>query len=190
MFSDMIDASATAAVITNPRLDDNPIVACNDPFLRLTGYSRDEVLGRNCRFLSGADTDARATRTLRSGIRDGRPVLVEVLNYRKDGSPFRNSVMIAPLFGPDGRLEYFLGSQAEIVEEEDRRLAADRRISSLTDRQREILRLVASGKRNKEIAHCLGLSERTIKMHRAALFKALKVDSNADAIRVAVEAGL
>ena len=172
MFSDMIDASATAAVITNPRLDDNPIVACNDPFLHLTGYSRDEVLGRNCRFLGGAETDVGATETLRSGIRDGRPVLVEVLNYRKDGTPFRNSVMVAPLFGPDGRLEYFLGSQAEIVDKEDRRLAADRRLSSLTDRQREILRLVASGKRNKEIAHRLGLSERTIKMPRAALLKA------------------
>lgn len=194
LFSDMIDASATAAVITNPRLPDNPIVACNDPFLCLTGYSRDEVIGRNCRFLGGADTDRQASEALRSGIRQGRPVLAEVLNYRKDGTAFRNSVMVAPIFDPNGTLEYFIGSQSEVSDtppssREGRQLAARQRVSSLSSRQREILRLMASGRRNKEIAHRLGLSERTVKMHRAGLFKALNVDASADAIRIAVEAG-
>lgn len=194
LFREMIDASATAAVITNPRLTDNPIVACNDAFLSLTGYSRAEVLGRNCRFLTGRDTDQEASEILRQGIREGRPTLVEVLNYRKDGSSFRNSVMVAPIFDLTGNVEYFLGSQAEISEAfplsmGDRQIAAAQQVSSLSGRQREILQLMASGKRNKEIAHHLGLSERTIKMHRAALFKALKVDSSADAIRIAVEAG-
>ncbi|WP_066592146.1 response regulator transcription factor [Sphingomonas pruni] len=194
LFREMIDASATAAVITNPRLTDNPIVACNDAFLSLTGYSRAEILGRNCRFLRGSDTDPDGSEVLRQGIREGRPTLAEVLNYRRDGSSFRNSVMVAPIFDLTGKIEYFLGSQTEIPEgfplsTGNRQIAAAQQVSSLSGRQREILQLMASGKRNKEIAHRLGLSERTVKMHRAALLKALKVDSSADAIRMAVEAG-
>jgi len=194
LFREMIDASATAAVITNPRLTDNPIVACNDAFLSLTGYSRAEILGRNCRFLRGKDTDPEGSEKLRQGISEGRPTLAEVLNYRRDGSSFRNSVMVAPIFDLAGKIEYFLGSQAEISEVSplpmrDRQIAATQQVSMLSCRQREILQLMASGTRNKEIAHRLGLSERTVKMHRAALLKALKVDSSADAIRLAVEAG-
>lgn len=193
--SDMIEASPTAAVISNPRLPDNPIIACNDAFIRLTGYGREEIVGKNCRFLSGPDTEPWLIDTLRAGIRNRQPVMVEILNYRKDGSRFRNAVMVAPIFDAAGDLEYFLGSQMEVVEDVERaglerRRSATSRIASLSRRQREILQLMAAGKLNKQIAHMLDLSERTIKMHRAALFKALGVRTSADAIRVAVEAGL
>lgn len=191
----MIEASPTAAVISNPRLPDNPIIACNDAFIRLTGYGREEIVGKNCRFLSGPDTEPWLIDTLRAGIRNRQPVMVEILNYRKDGSRFRNAVMVAPIFDAAGDLEYFLGSQMEVVEDVERaglerRRSATSRIASLSRRQREILQLMAAGKLNKQIAHMLDLSERTIKMHRAALFKALGVRTSADAIRVAVEAGL
>ena len=192
--SDMIQASPTAAVISDPRLPDNPIISCNDAFIRLTGYEREEIVGRNCRFLRGADTEPWLSELLRNGIRQRQPVMVEILNYKKDGSPFRNAVMVAPIFDAEGELEYFLGSQMEVVEDVgvaslDRRRLAHEKVESLTRRQREILLLMAAGKLNKQIAHELDLSERTIKMHRAALFRALGVKTSADAIRLAVEAG-
>ncbi len=192
--SDMIQASPTAAVISDPRLPDNPIISCNDAFIRLTGYEREEIVGRNCRFLRGADTEPWLSELLRNGIRQRQPVMVEILNYKKDGSPFRNAVMVAPIFDAEGELEYFLGSQMEVVEDVgvaslDRRRHAHEKVESLTRRQREILLLMAAGKLNKQIAHELDLSERTIKMQRAALFRALGVKTSADAIRLAVEAG-
>lgn len=192
--SDMIDGSWTAAVVSDPRLPDNPIVACNDAFTQLTGYERDEIIGRNCRFLRGAGTEPWLSETLRTSIRRRLPVMVDILNYKKDGTAFRNAVMVAPIFDAHGELEYFLGSQAEVLAAGlrggfDRRAAAHDKVSNLTKRQREILLLMSAGHLNKQIAHALGLSERTIKMHRAALFTALGVRTSADAIRIAVEAG-
>lgn len=192
--TDIIDASATAAVLSDPRLPDNPIIACNDAFLRLTGYERDEIIGRNCRFLRGPDTEPELSETLRTAIREQRPVMVEILNYRKDGSSFRNAVMIAPLLDDEGKAEYFLGSQMELLDNVERgaaarRRAAESKVAGLTPRQREILLLMAGGKLNKQIAYQLDLSERTVKMHRSALFRALGAQTSADAIRVAVEAG-
>ncbi|ABF52717.1 helix-turn-helix domain-containing protein [Sphingopyxis alaskensis] len=189
----MIATSPIAAVISNPHLPDNPIVECNDAFAALTGYRPDEIIGRNCRFLTGPDTEPELSAELRRAIRDRRAALVEILNYKKDGTRFRNAVLVAPLFGPDGELEYFLGSQMEVergdARADDRRDAARARIAALSPRQREVLLLMAEGLLNKQIAWRLGLSERTIKMHRSALLRSLGVETTADAIRLAVEAG-
>jgi len=192
----MIEKSPLAAVVSDPNLPDNPIIECNEPFLELTGYSRREVIGRNCRFLRGPDTEPWMTDKMREGINAPRPVLVEILNYRKNGTAFRNAVMIVPLFDEDGDLQYFLGSQVEIAEDDDRpsrpsdgHSSSKGKVASLTLRQREILIQMAEGKLNKQIAFDLSLSERTVKMHRAALFRALGVKTSADAIRIAVEAG-
>ena len=190
----MIGSSPIACVVSNPRLPDNPIVDCNEAFVTLTGYRNDEIIGHNCRFLSGEGTEPWLTEMLRNGIRRRQPVIVEILNYKKDGTPFRNAVMVAPIFDAHGELEYFLGSQVEIAEDVARandvrrKLAYDRMIA-LSRRQREVLVYMAAGKLNKQIAHELGLSERTVKMHRAAVFTALGVKTSADAIRLAVEAG-
>ena len=192
--SSMIATSPIAAVISNPRLPDNPIVECNDAFVALTGYRSEEIIGHNCRFLTGARTEPWLIENLRNGIRRRQPVMVEILNYRKDGTPFRNAVMVAPIFNAEGELEYFLGSQVEIVEDiaranDARRQAAYDRIAALSRRQREVLLQLAAGKLNKQIAYEMGLSERTVKMHRAAVFKSLGVKTSADAIRLAIEAG-
>ena len=192
--SSMIATSPIAAVISNPRLPDNPIVECNDAFVALTGYRSEEIIGHNCRFLTGARTEPWLIENLRNGIRRRQPVMVEILNYRKDGTPFRNAVMVAPIFNAEGELEYFLGSQVEIVEDiaranDARRQAAYDRIAALSRRQREVLLQLAAGKLNKQIAYEMGLSERTVKMHRAAVFTSLGVRTSADAIRLAIEAG-
>lgn len=189
----MIANSPVAAVISNPRLPDNPIVECNDAFVALTGYPAADIIGHNCRFLTGPDTEPELSETLRSAIRERRPAIVEILNYKKDGTAFRNAVLVAPIFGPDGALEYFLGSQIAVDEGDarlgDRGREARARIDALSPRQREVLLLMAEGNLNKQIGFRLGLSERTVKMHRAALLRSLGVDTTADAIRLAVEAG-
>jgi DNA-binding NarL/FixJ family response regulator len=117
--------------------------------------------------------------------------MVEILNYRKNGVPFRNAVMVAPLFDGEGKLEYFLGSQMEIVEDTGaaRANGARARIEQLSPRQRAVLLAMARGRLNKQIAYELGLSERTIKMHRAAMLQALDLRTAADAVRLAIEAG-
>jgi len=191
--SDMIANSAIAAVLSNPRLPDNPIVDCNQAFLTLTGYARGEIIGRNCRFLSGPDTEPWLQEAIRAGVRAHQPVIVDILNYRKDGTPFRNALMIAPIFGADGLPDYFLGSQMAVETQTDgtagRGEHARARIAALTERQREVLIAMAAGRLNKQIAWDLGLTERTVKMHRAAMQRALGVGSSAEAIRLAIEAG-
>lgn len=193
--SRMIEASAIAAVISDPRRPDNPIIECNAAFEALTGYPRSEIIGRNCRFLRGAGTEPDLCDALREGIALQKPVMVEILNYKKDGTPFRNAVMVAPIFDAEGKLEFFLGSQIELAGPvapgagTDRQKEARARIDRLSPRQREILIHMAAGKLNKQIAYELGLTERTVKMHRSAVIRSLSVRTTADAIRLAVEAG-
>lgn len=191
----LIDNSPIASVVSNPRLPDNPIVASNQAFSDLTGYQPDFIIGRNCRFLAGAATEPWLTEEIRRGVRERKAVLVEILNYKKDGTPFQNAVLVAPLFDESGELEYFLGSQVEIDGDRPslakaRRMRATEIVKDLSNRQREVLNFIAKGLLNKQIAHELNLSERTIKMHRAILMKRLEVPSAADMVRLAVEAGM
>lgn len=191
----LIENSPIASVVSNPRLPDNPIVAVNESFVELTGYDRDFIVGRNCRFLAGAATEPWLTEEIRRGVRQHKSVLVEILNYKKDGTPFQNAVLVAPLFDEDGELEYFLGSQVEIDADSPslakaRRMRAVAIVKDLSKRQREVLQFIARGLLNKQIAYELGLSERTIKMHRSILMKRLDVPSAADMVRLAVEAGM
>ena len=187
----LIAHSTVAAVVSDPRLPDNPIVACNDAFVRLTGYPLAEILGRNCRFLRGPETAPERTGLLRQAIKAARPALVELINYRKDGTTFNNAVMIAPLFDERGELIYYIGSQVEVTgPAPGRQETARQMVDRLTRRQRQILAALAKGMLNKQIAHELCLGERTIKMHRAAMLRALELNSSAEAIRLAIEAGL
>lgn len=184
-----------AAVVTNPRLNDNPIVAANDKFAELTGYALVDVIGRNCRFLAGIDHDSLASDKIRYGLAQMKPTMVEIINYKKDDTPFRNAVFIAPIFADEGGLEYFVGTQVEIINGESRILNSRQRraakiVKRLSQRQREILGLIANGMLNKQIAHQLDLSQRTVKMHRAILMKRIDAHNLADLIRLAVEAGM
>ncbi|HET9354532.1 MAG TPA: PAS domain-containing protein [Sphingomicrobium sp.] len=190
---DSIGLSPIATVVSNPRRPDNPLEIANAAFCRLTGYGESEIVGRNCRFLAGERSDLRATEAMRGAIREARPALVEILNYRKDGTAFRNGVMISPLFGDDGRVEYFLGSQVDlgpVGELELRRAEAAARVAELPRRQRQVLVAMSRGLLNKQIAHALGIAEKTVKMHRALMLERLGAATSADAIRLAVEAGL
>ncbi|MDT8759424.1 histidine kinase famiy protein [Sphingomonas psychrotolerans] len=102
-------------ILTDPRQDDNPIVFANKAFLDLTGYHEEEIVGRNCRFLQGADTDRSAVRELRDAVADEEAISIEILNYRRDGSPFWNAVFIAPVYDDHGQLIYFFASQLDVT---------------------------------------------------------------------------
>jgi hypothetical protein len=187
-----IELSPIAGIVTNPRLPDNPIVAVNAAFERLTGYRRGELIGRNCRILAGPATEKEASAALREAIAERRPALVELLNYRRDGSTFRNAVMVAPVFDAEGALAFFIGSQMEVAPHASavRAEQARDRLGSLTARQRQVLKRMSLGLRNKQIAAELGLTEKTVKMHRAALLGRIGAATSADAVRMAVEAEL
>ena len=190
-----IRISPIAAVISDPRLPLNPIVAVNDAFCALTGYPVEEIIGRNCKFLAGPATEPWLTERIRQGIKLKQPVLVDILNYKRDGTPFRNAVLVSPLFDGDGELAWFLGSQIELIEPSaavftGRRERAVIAVKGLPKRQREVLEFIAKGLLNKQIAWELGISEKTVKMHRALLMERLGVPTSADLIRLAVEAGL
>eukprot|EP00249_Psilotum_nudum_P011948 c23484_g1_i1 orf=243-1523(+) len=102
-------------VITDPRLPDNPVVYASDGFLTMTGYSAEEALNRNCRFLQGRDTDRRTVIRIRDAIREERACQVLILNYTKQGRAFWNMFHMAPLYSKeDGRIIYFVGVQRPI----------------------------------------------------------------------------
>lgn len=190
-----IGLSPIATVISNPRRADNPLEAANPAFCALTGYAESEIIGRNCRFLAGELTEPWITDRIRKAIGARRPVLVDILNYRRDGSPFRNAVLVSPLFDQEGNLAWFLGSQVDLGLDspllfDARRARAVSLVKSLPERRRQVLQLMARGLLNKQIAWELKISEKTVKMHRALLLEQLGVATSADAIRLAVEAGL
>jgi PAS domain S-box-containing protein len=190
-----IAVSPIATVITNPRRADNPLEVVNPAFSALTGYREEEIIGRNCRFLAGKSTEPWITERIREAIRSRRSVLVDILNYRRDGTPFRNGVLVTPLFDEEGGLAWFLGSQVELGSDHEPQFAARRAravalVKTLPERRMQVLTLMARGLLNKQIAWELKLSETTVKMHRSLLLEQLRVETSADAIRIAVEAGL
>lgn len=102
-------------ILTDPQQPDNPIVFANKAFLDLTQYEEEEVLGRNCRFLQGSDTDRQTVRELREAVRGETAISLEILNYRRDGSPFWNAVFVAPVYDESGKLIHFFASQLDVT---------------------------------------------------------------------------
>nr|AML77086.1 putative LOV domain-containing protein [Interfilum paradoxum] len=100
-------------VITDPRLPDNPIIFASDDFLTLTEYSREEILGRNCRFLQGPETDQKTVEEIRVAIREEKDITVQLLNYKKSGVPFWNMFHLQPVRDKRGELQYFIGVQLD-----------------------------------------------------------------------------
>ena len=110
-----IQAVTPGILITDPAQADNPILYASPGFLRLTGYAAEEVLGRNCRFLQGKDTDPAAVARVRAAIRAGEHCTVELVNYRKDGTPFWNELSVSPVRDDGGQLTHFVGVQTDVT---------------------------------------------------------------------------
>nr|AML79319.1 putative LOV domain-containing protein [Chelidonium majus] len=100
-------------VITDPRLPDNPIIFASDSFLELTEYSREEILGRNCRFLQGPETDPTTVRKIRNAIDNQTDVTVQLINYTKTGKKFWNLFHLQPMRDQKGEVQYFIGVQLD-----------------------------------------------------------------------------
>lgn len=117
-----LSATAEGITIVDARLPDRPLIYVNAGFERLTGYPRESVLGRNCRFLQGAGTDADTVSEVRDAIAAARECTVEILNYRKDGTPFWNRLSITPVEDGAGNVTHFIGVQSDVS---NRRRAED-----------------------------------------------------------------
>ncbi|KAK9044102.1 hypothetical protein V6N11_072422 [Hibiscus sabdariffa] len=100
-------------VITDPRLPDNPIIFASDSFLELTEYTREEILGRNCRFLQGPETDQETVSTIRDAIKEQKEITVQLINYTKNGKKFWNLFHLQPMRDQRGELQYFIGVQLD-----------------------------------------------------------------------------
>ncbi len=103
------EASLDGIIITDPRLEDNPIIYCNPAFLRITGYEKDEVMFRNCGFLKGYDTDQDGGYQIREAVRARAGCHVIIRNYTRDGTLFWNELSLAPVLNSDGELINFVG---------------------------------------------------------------------------------
>lgn len=115
-------------VLTDPHLVDMPIVYASDAFIKLTGYSRHEVLGRNCRFLQGPDTDVEVLCQMRESIEAARACTVRILNYRKEGSSFWNLLHISPVRNASGKIAFYVGVQMdESAKNDDQGLSPEMR---------------------------------------------------------------
>jgi len=115
VFFAAVEMTRMPMILADPRQDDIPIVFANNAFLDLTGYEEGEVLGRNCRFLQGTDTDPDHVRQLREAVKEGRATALEILNYRRDGTPFWNAVFMGPVHNPQGEIIFFFASQLDVT---------------------------------------------------------------------------
>ncbi len=109
-----MDASATGLTIADGRDPDLPLIYANPAFLQMTGYTREEVHGRNCRFLQNDDRNQPELDTLRAALQANKPCEVVLRNYRKDGRAFWNEITIAPVFDTAGIITHYIGTQKDI----------------------------------------------------------------------------
>lgn len=149
-FSSAVRATRMPMLITDPRQDDNPIVFANAAFSKLTGFEHHEIIGRNCRFLQGPLTDRAEVARLRDAIQHCKPIELELLNYRKDGSTFWNRLLVSPVYDDDGTLTYFFASQFDVTLERERlvRLEQDRETLEVKIARREAELLASAAKLN------------------------------------------
>ena len=132
-----IAASSNGITISDPGQPDNPLVYVNRSFELMTGYSAEEVLGSNCRFLQGPDGDQPALDELRAALREERDCLVLLRNYRKDGTPFWNEFRLSPVHDERGRLVNFVGVQNDVTERKHAEEGLQRAHDELEDRVRQ-----------------------------------------------------
>ncbi len=113
----VVNASNDGIVVAEQEGDDNILIYVNPAFEALTGYSADEILYQDCRFLQKDDADQEGLRIIREGISEGRPCRATLRNYRKDGSLFWNELSITPVFNEADKLTYFIGIQKDVTAE-------------------------------------------------------------------------
>lgn len=111
-----IENSNDGVVITDPNQPDNPIIYSNKVTFEMTGYTQEEMIGINCRFLQGENPDESPKKILREKITANEPVRITLKNYRKDGTMFWNELSITPIKNSQGETTHFIGIQKDVTE--------------------------------------------------------------------------
>ena len=160
-FAAAVRWSRMPIIFADPRQADTPLVYANQSFCRLTGYSIEEIVGRNCRFLQGPDTDPGTVRKIREALDARRAIGIDILNYRKDGTSFWNALYISPVVDADGELLFFIASQFDASERREvfdgvksRKDALEEEIGARTDELEKTLRSLEAA-----------LAEKTLLLH-------------------------
>lgn len=146
-----LKTSQQSFVITDPSLQDNPIVYASDDFLTLTGYSREAVLGRNCRFLQGADTDKSKVNQIREAVETGEDVSVCLLNYTADGTPFWSQLFIAALRDTQNNIVNFIGVTVKVLGPGPDDPESDKFVNLTTSNNKQINQLEGNEDNNFDI---------------------------------------
>ncbi len=175
LFERAVTASTNSIVITDPNRPDDPLVYVNPAFEKTTGYSMEEVVGLNCRFLQGEDRDQPPLEELRTSIREGRHCTVVLRNYRKDGTRFWNELSVYPVRDEEGRLTNFVGVQNDVTErkraeEERERLRAEveearTRLAFFAGAREE--RQMISRELHDRVAHSMAVVRQCLELHEA-----------------------
>ena len=142
-FAAAFKATRMPMIVTDPNQDDNPIIFCNAAFEKLTGYSSDEVVGRNCRLLQGPKSSQAAIARIREAVKAGSDIAIDILNYRKDGASFWNALFLSPVRDDAGKIIYFFASQLDFTNVKSREAdlaAARHRAEEEVARHTETLR--------------------------------------------------
>ncbi|SFP34774.1 PAS domain S-box-containing protein [Nitrosomonas cryotolerans] len=130
VLSKILDSCVNGVTLADPDQTDLPLVYVNKAFENITGYSQEETLGKNCRFLQGTEREQGEIDQLREAIKNKKPVEVTLRNYRKNGELFFNHLVMTPLFDSNGNVLYFLGVQYD----QTRQIRADEEIKKLNKR--------------------------------------------------------
>lgn len=117
VLTQILDACVNGVTLSDPDLPDNPIVYANKAFEEISGYSQEEIVGRNCRFLQGEDHDQEELQKIRDALQKHGACVVTLRNYRKNGELFLNRLAIRPLTDPDGNVIYYLGVQYDVTQQ-------------------------------------------------------------------------
>ncbi|MEA9581357.1 hybrid sensor histidine kinase/response regulator [Xanthomonas nasturtii] len=177
IFFAAVETTRMPMTVTDPHLPDNPIVFANRAFLEMTGYSAEEIIGSNCRFLQGPETDPASVQDVRESIQQRRELATEVLNYRKDGSSFWNALFVSPVFDDKGNLVYFFGSQLDVSRRRD-----------AEDALRQAQKMEALGQLTGGIAHDFNNLLQVMSGHLEVIqMMASKAGANAERIAFSAE---
>lgn len=129
VLSKILDSCVNGVTLADPDLDDMPIVYANKAFTDMTGYSLEETIGQNCRYLQGTDREQEGRKKIRDAITKHESCEVTLRNYRKNGELFYNRLNISALFDRDGNVIYYLGVQYDVTKE----ILAEKEIKRLTE---------------------------------------------------------
>ncbi|MFC3613677.1 PAS domain-containing protein [Lutimaribacter marinistellae] len=133
-----VEKMPVAIVITDAQAEDNPITYVNDAFQRVTLYSREYAVGRNCRFLQGERSEPEQVENIRKGLRNEEEFQVTLTNYKADGTPFRNLLMISPIHDDQGHVSAFFGVQRELKDEEQEKVPQGEALPLLRELQHRV----------------------------------------------------